>query len=627
MYSSHSSIHNLKLGCWNINGLSQDKLSDDLFKQFVDSLDLCFFIETFQTDFSHNIYNNYTFHKSAHRISKKGRPMGGIIITMKESLRNSIKIIESTGKHMVWLELNSTHFGLEKPLYICIIYIPPYESNIYGDDKYVIHDMLENYIVKYGSIGNILIMGDLNGRTGVRNDLLELYKLDDLCEFEDINLYENIIYHRMNSDLQTNSFGNRLLDLCKHSKMVILNGRAFGDLQGQTTCFKYNGSSVVDYGICSPQLYKHINYFSVGEPNHLSDHAPLILRLNVTTNNNRINNGSKEESNPSTSMPLGFKWSDTHAQIFKDALNLPPIKEKLKYLLDYTVDTQQQDSEVDHLCEHLTDILIQAGSLSLTRNKKFKPAMLKNKWFNLDLQELKKKVLNLGKAVRKDPCNPFIYQQFIKEKKYFKSRCRSTKYKYINGISQEIERKCIKNDKSFWKLLKSLNKSESHNECPTDEDLFRYFKKLHSLPTVGSDMNGANRKINIQVKERIQKFNSDKYQSSFNEISSEEIEVAVKTLKSGKAYGLDLISNEMIIHSCSVIKPQMKKLFNAMLSSGHYPNSWGNGYIVPIYKKGDSSYPKNYRGITISSCLGKVFSVILNNHIFFLFTTFLFKFH
>ena len=140
-------------------------------------------------------------------------------------------------------------------------------------------------------------------------------------------------------------------------------------------------------------MYKHINYFSVGEPNHLSDHAPLIVWLNVNTNN-RINNGSKEESNPSTSMPLGFKWSDAHAQIFKDALNLPAIKEKLKYLLDYTVDTQQQDSEVDHLCEHLTDILMQAGSLSLKRNKKFKPAMLKNqksKWFNLDLQELKTK--------------------------------------------------------------------------------------------------------------------------------------------------------------------------------------------------------------------------------------------
>ena len=118
------------------------------------------------------------------------------------------------------------------------------------------------------------------------------------------------------------------------------------------------------------------------------------------------------------------------------------------------------------------------------------------------------------------------------------------------------------------------------------------------------------------MKEGIQKLNSDKYQSTFNEISSEEIEVAVKTLKSGKAYTLDLISNEMIIHSSSVIKPQMKKkLFNTILRSGHYPNSWCNGYIVPIYKKGDSSDPKNYRGITISSCLRKVFSVILNNRI------------
>ena len=48
MYSSHSSIHNLKLGCPNINGLSHDKLSDDLFKKFVNSLDLCFSLKVFK---------------------------------------------------------------------------------------------------------------------------------------------------------------------------------------------------------------------------------------------------------------------------------------------------------------------------------------------------------------------------------------------------------------------------------------------------------------------------------------------------------------------------------------------------------------------------------------------------
>ena len=38
--------------------------------------------------------------------------------------------------------------------------------------------------------------------------------------------------------------------------------------------------------------------------------------------------------------------------------------------------------------------------------------------------------------------------------------------------------------------------------------------------------------------------------------------------------------------------------------------------VIPIFKSGDKKLPKNYRGITISSCLGKLFSVILNDRYF-----------
>ena len=54
-------------------------------------------------------------------------------------------------------------------------------------------------------------------------------------------------------------------------------------------------------------------------------------------------------------------------------------------------------------------------------------------------------------------------------------------------------------------------------------------------------------------------------------------------------------------------------LFNQILNSGQIPESWTIGMIVPIYKnKGVKSDFDNYRGITILSCLGKLFTSVIN---------------
>ena len=54
-------------------------------------------------------------------------------------------------------------------------------------------------------------------------------------------------------------------------------------------------------------------------------------------------------------------------------------------------------------------------------------------------------------------------------------------------------------------------------------------------------------------------------------------------------------------------------LFNRVLNSGNIPEAWTIGIITPIYKnKGDKGDFDNYRGITILSCLGKLFTSIIN---------------
>ena len=59
---------------------------------------------------------------------------------------------------------------------------------------------------------------------------------------QDRDLFVCVVYSH---DNVTKFFWRKLLDLCNHHKLCVLNGRSMGDLQGQ--CTSFHGSSVVDY--------------------------------------------------------------------------------------------------------------------------------------------------------------------------------------------------------------------------------------------------------------------------------------------------------------------------------------------------------------------------------------------
>ena len=51
------------------------------------------------------------------------------------------------------------------------------------------------------------------------------------------------------------------------------------------------------------------------------------------------------------------------------------------------------------------------------------------------------------------------------------------------------------------------------------------------------------------------------------------------------------------------------------LNTGEYPNEWKVGVNIAIYKNGSPLNPENYRGITLTNTLGKLFCQILNSRI------------
>ena len=91
----------------------------------------------------------------------------------------------------------------------------------------------------------------------------------------------------------------------------------------------------------------------------------------------------------------------------------------------------------------------------------------------------------------------------------------------------------------------------------------------------------------------------------------DELLRSVRKLKNGKATGPDEIMNEMIKAGGHSLHECILKLFNMILQYEQVPSTWTTGYIVPIHKGGSKTLTTNYRGISITSSLGKLFSSVM----------------
>ena len=157
------------------------------------------------------------------------------------------------------------------------------------------------------------------------------------------------------------------------------------------------------------------------------------------------------------------------------------------------------------------------------------------------------------------------------------------------------------NPREYWKIINSGKKKNSP-EIPIDI-LFDYFRNLNAK---GDDIDDSDiNQNNNRVRELNNIINAP--------ITREEIENAIKSLKNNKSSGDDYILNEYIKHLFESISDVYVKLFNIIFDSGSIPEQWLYGNIIPVYKnKGDKHDPKNFRSITILSCIGKLFTSILN---------------
>ena len=635
--SHEQNMHNNIDICFiNVGGLKKKILYPE-FIDFINDYDIVCMAET-KCDDNVVIPGFKCIHKTR---SRYRRISGGICIAVKSNIMPFVNIISNTSEYVLWITINKRFTNTNTDLVVGAVYIPP-ESSPYSSIESF--DEIENELIEYfHNEQSIILMGDFNSKTKKRCDIIEIddFETENLpdnfvneADTKTLLLNNNMLISRNSQDKNNcNNFGNRLIDLTKSCNFLILNGRCQGNdlYKGSTTC---KDSSLVDYALLYiSSLNDYYPVFNVIDFSCLYSDVHNAIHVNLTSKNCSQLHNVPHISDHVNVNACNFKHDDTDRPKIGthdtkdeflhniDTNKIKDLEHLLNVLNPLTTPTHELcESNITQVATQLNTILTDAAKHTYGSHKPKQKTPRTNK-------QTSKHAAN---GWFSDRCQRFRQKYNTAKKRYHLTkqlsdlivlrRC-SRKYKQTLNAAIRIDRKRLQNTlknsrfqnpREFWK---TFNKKESQNTSSKAQPdaIFDYFKSNYFAQDAKSPDTIPDTYADIQ----------DLCDIFLNiPFTQDEISKYIHKLKCDKSPGFDFVRNEYIRMSEVLLLPLITKLFNSIMYSGIYPSVWSLGEIIPIYKnKGDEMDPKNYRPITLSSCISKLFSIALNERLSSFFET------
>ena len=557
-------------------------------------------------DFDDIDCENFTFYYKNRKKFTSHRS-GGIAVGCKNYLQNFLHPIDTECQFIYWFKIDRNFLGLQQDAIFGVVYIPPENT------RYAIDDAISEIEIEFMNFQKdssyVCLFGDFNSRTGKLNDFYETNDFDDRFiselfdynEFSDISILDDLGISRLRNtpDNIVNSYGRKLINFCKNNNMFILNGRMFADCIGKPTS---KNQSVIDYAICSGIFFHKIQYFEVSNFSKLySDiHSPLILEFDCK----RVHYTNVDTCTENISELIG-RWNFDKIKDFKDNIDSNQVNNLLSSILlnsENIVNIEQ--TNVDDFVYDVTNILLESarktfGVYSVSSHVKEK--RMSKDWFDKNCKKARqdyRKSLRLYKHYGSN-----IFKERLKHsERVYKVTMDNSIRNFNEKLKQQMKSIRNRNPREFWKILnQKKNKVNSDLDIQT---LFDFFKEINK------NTNDVN-----TIPENI--FNTEESNVFLNSsITREEIFKAIQNVKNNKAAGDDQVINEYICSSADIMIDVYVNLFNLIFDTGLVPEVWLIGNVIPVFKnKGNKSDPKNYRPITLSSNLGKIFTSVLNKRL------------
>ena len=102
---------------------------------------------------------------------------------------------------------------------------------------------------------------------------------------------------------------------------------------------------------------------------------------------------------------------------------------------------------------------------------------------------------------------------------------------------------------------------------------------------------------------------------TFQQFTDLEVRTALRELIANKATGVYGISSRLLKDGADVLAYPLTFLFNLSVQQCKIPGEWKKAKVMPLYKSGAKSDPKNFRPISVLPVVSKVYERLVHNQL------------
>ena len=308
-----------------------------------------------------------------------------------------------------------------------------------------------------------------------------------------------------------------------------------------------------------------------------SDHFPIII--------------SPINHTPATVLE---KWKTNEADwaLFRDLAAIPEEAEN----------QYNTEDAYNFLRNHILEAAHQAIPRTKTNNRMRPPLP----WWNKECGNLRRTVRSAYRRMRRrhNPTTVMIYrrQLALKNRTYKKARIDSWRA-YVSGLTARTP------SSKIWKKIRKIRGKYTPRPIPTLQINGNLVQSEREVADAFADHYSS-----ISTRQPIQPLPRTDNTPLTNELpynkefTLRELNGAIRETKLDGSPGEDQIQNSMLKRLPNSTKNFMLTIFNRIWTEGIFPTDWRSSLVIPILKPGkDSSDIKNYRPISLNSCICKVF--------------------